>query len=82
MLYGPFETGYVCRAQTKFSAALYQMQRALKLLCKTLYYLGCAVRGAVIYYKEVKVSLKCSYGADNLLYILLLVVSWNDNQFI
>ena len=80
MFQTPFETCDVGSAQSLFSCTLQQEQTVGKLcLHQSLHNGGSAVRGTIINHKNVETFLQCKYCTDNLLNILLLVVSRYDN---
>ena len=74
MLNSPFESAYICSAETLFAGTLYEEEFVFELfLLQTLNYVSCAVRRAVVDDEHVELNRQFLYGANNRFDILLLV---------
>ena len=77
---GPLEAGDVGRAQTLLSRALNKEQPFGEFVVHQAFYdIGCAVRTAVVYDKNVKTFFQREDGPDNVFHVLLFVIGRDDN---
>lgn len=77
----PAEAGQVGCSQPLLPGPLKNEELVREFLNQVFNYCGCAVRAAVVYYKDVISSLEGEYLADNPRDILFLVVGRNDDYF-
>lgn len=76
----PLEASDISRAKPLLALTLDKEETIAKFLfAQLLDYHGRTIRATIIYHQYMETLIKGEYCPDNLLHVLLLIISWNNN---